>query len=333
MTRPARSSGTPSAAASGLGRTPAPHSTVPASSVSPPTRTPDASIDSTLTPVRTSTPRSSSCARARSDSGGSNGVRIRSAISTSTTRTALRSSRLKSTARMSRDRSAIAPASSTPVGPPPTTTNVSRRCRSRGIGRALRAFQRRQHALADLQRVVEILEPGRERRPLVVAEIAGARARRHHQVVVGKRRAVVEPHGARGDVDARHLGEQHGDVALAVQRRADRIRDVRRRQPRHRHLVQQRLEQVVVQAIDHRHLDGAAVVRRTERLGRRQPAEPGADDDHAFAVGRHGQLGVNTTRRGRAGPSRAPRVRAAPAPRASPRARPRRCAGSCRPAP
>ena len=106
--------------------------------VSPPTARRDASIASTRTPVRTSTPSSSSCARARSDSGGSNGVRMRSAISTSTTRTALRSSRLKSTATMSRDRSAIAPASSTPVGPPPTTTNVSSRCRSAGIGRALR---------------------------------------------------------------------------------------------------------------------------------------------------------------------------------------------------
>ena len=132
ITRPPPSRGTPSAAARGLGRTPAPQSTVPAWSVSPPTFTPPASIDSTRTPVRTSTPSSSSCARARADSGGSNGVRIRSAISTNTTRTALRSRRRKSTARMSRDRSAIAPASSTPVGPPPTTTNVSWRWRSTG---------------------------------------------------------------------------------------------------------------------------------------------------------------------------------------------------------
>ena len=195
MTRPARSSGTPSAAASGLGRTPAPHSTVPACSVSPPTRTPPASIASTRTPVRTSTPSSSQLRpralrqrriERRQDPIGH--------LDQHDARPPCDPARLKSTARMSRDRSAIAPASSTPVGPPPTTTNVSSRCRSRGIGRALRRLQRRQHAPADLQRVVEVLEPGRERRPVVVAEVAGARARRHDQVVVGKRRPVVEPH-------------------------------------------------------------------------------------------------------------------------------------------
>ena len=87
--------------------------------------------------------------------------------------------------------------------------------------------------------------------------------------------------------------------ALAVvQRRADRIRDVRRRQPRQRHLIQQRLEQEVVLAIDDRHLDAAPLVARPEHLRRRQPAKAGADDHHPFASAR---------------------LIAAPAPRASPR--------------
>ena len=77
--------------------------------------------------------------------------------------------------------------------------------------------------------------------------------------------------------------EQHGDVAPAVQRRANRIRDVRRRQARQRDLIQQRLEQVVVQAIDDGDLDRAAVVGRAQRLGRGEAAEPGADDDHPLA--------------------------------------------------
>ena len=68
-------------------------------------------------------------------------------------------------------------------------------------------------------------------------------------------------------------------------------------------------------------------------VGPGRPLDPGADDDHAFAVGRHGQLGENTTRRRRSGPSRVRRVRAARAPRASPRDRRRRDGGSCHPAP
>ena len=48
-----------------------------------------------------------------------------------------------------------APASSTPVGPPPMTTNVSQRVLLAGIGLALGGLERQEHAAADLERVVD----------------------------------------------------------------------------------------------------------------------------------------------------------------------------------
>ena len=83
---------------------------------------------------------------------------------------------------------AIAPASSTPVGPPPTITKVSSARRASGVAaRARRASNasrmRRRISSASSMR----LEPGRDRAPLVVAEVGVPRARREHEVVVGER--------------------------------------------------------------------------------------------------------------------------------------------------
>ena len=56
------------------------------------------------------------------------------------------------------------------------------------VGLALGALERQQHAAADLQRVLEALEPGRERLPLVVAEVGVAGAGGDDQVVVATAR-------------------------------------------------------------------------------------------------------------------------------------------------
>ena len=53
-------------------------------------------------------------------------------------------------------------------------------------------------------------------------------------------------------------------------------------QARRRHLVKERLEEVVVAAVDERHIDVLAL----ELLDRFQPGEPSADDDDLRAVGR-----------------------------------------------
>ena len=58
---------------------------------------------------------------------------------------------------------------------------------------------------------------------------------------------------------------------------ADRRGDVARVQDRRRHLVEERLEQVVVAAIDERDVDG----RLTEPQGGLEAAEPAAENDDA----------------------------------------------------
>ena len=99
--------------------------------------------------------------------------------------------------------SAIAPASSTPVGPPPMTTKVSSARCALGIGLALGRLEGEQDAAPDLQRVLDGLEAGRELRPLVVAEVGVASRRWRGR---GSRSASApssRTSSLRGDVDRR----------------------------------------------------------------------------------------------------------------------------------
>ncbi len=96
-------------------------------------------------------------------------------------------------------------------------------------GVTFRRLERAQHAPADLQRVLERLEPRRVLAPLVVAEIGMRRAGGDDQIVVRKLHAVAEREDVRGGVDAHDVLEQHFDVALPAQDPADRRRNVTRR--------------------------------------------------------------------------------------------------------
>ena len=55
---------------------------------------------------------------------------------------------------------------------------------ARRVGLALGLLERQQHPPPHRQRIVERLEPGRVRRPLLVAEVRVRRARREDQIVV-----------------------------------------------------------------------------------------------------------------------------------------------------
>jgi hypothetical protein len=77
-------------------------------------------------------------------------------------------------------------------------------------------------------------------------------------------------------VEAGHLAQQDVRVALPAQDRPERRRDVAGGQQRRRHLVQQRLEQVVVRAVDQRDLG----VRALQAAHHAQPAEPTSDNDN-----------------------------------------------------
>ena len=94
-----------------------------------------------------------------------------------------------------------------------------------------------------------VFRPGRGRGPVVVTEIGVLRAGREDQVVVGNAAALGD-HLAPRRVDARHLAEHDIDVPRARQDAADRRGDVGRREPGGRHLIEQRLEQVIVVLVD-----------------------------------------------------------------------------------
>ena len=82
------------------------------------------------------------------------------------------------------------------------------------------------------------------------------------------------------EVEAGDLGELDPHVAGAPQDVAQRRRDLARRQDAGGHLVQQRLEEVVVAPIEQRDVDAAGWPRN--RHGG-QPAEAASDDDDAVA--------------------------------------------------
>ena len=71
-------------------------------------------------------------------------------------------------------------------GPPPTTTKVEVGVAADRVGLALGALEGEQHPAADLERVLQALEPGRERLPFVVAEVGVAGAGGDDEIVVAE---------------------------------------------------------------------------------------------------------------------------------------------------
>jgi hypothetical protein len=147
----------------------------------------------------------------------------------------------------------------------------------RGVGLALGALESDEDARANAERVVQGLQPRRERRPGVVAEVVVDRACGEHQVVVGKLGAILEAQAAARGVDGLHLAEQHRGVRLPREDVADRPGDGGRRQARGGDLVEERREQVVVGAVYDRELDR----RAAQRPRRPQPAEAASYDHDA----------------------------------------------------
>jgi hypothetical protein len=101
------------------------------------------------------------------------------------------------------------------------------------------------------------------------------RAAGDDQRVVGQG-ALGQVNLAAFDVEAHHLGEQHANVALAPEDRAERICDLAGRQRAGCDLVRERLEEVEVAPVDEGQIDrcGGKV------LCGLQAAEPATDDDN-----------------------------------------------------
>src|SRR5262249_44526621 len=94
-----------------------------------------------------------------------------------------------------------------------------------------------------------------------------------HEEVVPET-AVDEHDLPRRRIDGAHLVEQDPRVTLPTQDRADRVRDVVRRERRGRDLVEQRLKEMMIPPVDERHAYRSA----SEPSRRIETAEPAADD-------------------------------------------------------
>ena len=143
-------------------------------------------------------------------------------------------------------------------------------------------FEREQHPSPDLHRVVEILEAGGDRRPRVEHDAGrrrGGRPRGEDQEIEHQRSAGAgrDPGGL--EVDPRHLVEEDARVFLLAEDAPDGDRDLGGREPRHRDLIKERLEKVVIRPVDQGHPHR----RRAEGAGHRETAEAPSDHDHVFA--------------------------------------------------
>src|SRR6185295_2326129 len=148
------------------------------------------------------------------------------------------------------------------------------------IALPFRGLERQQHPPSHLERIVQRLETRCARLPLRVAEVRVRRAGGDDQIVVGER-SMIGDDRLRRRIDRADIGQQHLDVPLVAQDPADRRRDVSRGQRRRRHLIEQRLKDMVVVSIEQRDLDRS--IRQSSR--RVEPAKPAAyDDDARFTV-------------------------------------------------
>ena len=136
------------------------------------------------------------------------------------------------------------------------------------------------HPRADRKGVGQRLQSRRVRCPVVVAEPVVDSTGGDDEVIKRQPRAVVQHRAACGDVDVHHLGLQDREAPaahLAAQHMANGRRDRRRGQPGRGHLVEQRLEEVMVGAVEQGHID----LRAGQGAHGFKAAETAADDDDA----------------------------------------------------
>ena len=242
--------------ASGLARTPAAQMSVWASITSPSPRcTRVGVIFSTVAPVRTSTPRRTSVWRAWRCEAALNGGSSSSRISSRYTRARWTSRSRKSFRSTWANSSTSAPATSTPVAPPPTITKFERAVvdeRPVGVG----GLEPAEDVVAQADRVAQAVE----------GEAVGVGALRPRRCWSSRRppaTSVVERQGVAVlqrdlvalPVDAGDRPLPEAQVLLLLEDAADRVGDVGCVQAGRGHLVQQRLERVEVVPVDERDLD------------------------------------------------------------------------------
>jgi hypothetical protein len=108
----------------------------------------------------------------------------------------------------------------------------------------------KQDAPSDLGRVFDPLQARCKGLPIVVAEIGVTRAGSEDEIVVAHTPSTLDQDLACHDVDPFDGAEHDRDVAVPPDDAADGRGDVCRGQACRRHLIEQRLEKVIVLAVD-----------------------------------------------------------------------------------
>ena len=98
------------------------------------------------------------------------------------------------------------------------------------------------------------------------------------QKVVTEFGAIFQYYDAPRHLDSLHIGHQHRGIFLLFENLPNRCSDGRRRKPRGRYLIKQRLEQVVIGAVD----DGDPHRRTRELLCGEQAAKSASQDDYVL---------------------------------------------------
>ncbi len=127
------------------------------------------------------------------------------------------------------------------------------------VGCHLGHLERAEDAAADLERVVERLHAGCVQRELIVTEVRLPHAGRHDQAVVRHFDRIVERAGCEDDppveIETGDLGQLDADVLVALQRVAQRNRDMTLRENGGGHVVEEWLEQMMVASVEQDDVD------------------------------------------------------------------------------
>src|SRR5262249_6409204 len=118
------------------------------------------------------------------------------------------------------------------------------------IALAFRKLESQKDSPPHLERIGERLQPGRQDFPAGVREVGMSRAGGHDEVVVLELRAVTQLDGSSHKVDVTDLAEQHFDVAVLAQDSPKWLGNLAWRERSRGDLIQQRLKEVVIDAVD-----------------------------------------------------------------------------------
>ena len=128
-----------------------------------------------------------------------------------------------------------------------------------GVGRRFGHLERAEDTAPDLERVIDRLHSRGVQRELVVTEVRLTDARGHDQAVVGHFDRSVERAGREDDapveIEAGDFGELDANVLVALQRVAQRHRDLTLGENGGGDVVQQRLEQMMVAPVEEHDVD------------------------------------------------------------------------------